>query len=479
MNRTDRQNATTNTGEQPVPSAIWIAAVVGASVVFVFDLITPLGIAGGAPYVVLLLLGLWTRSRTFVVVSAVAALALTGAGMLLSPPGVEHSTFIANRVVTGVAITVCAAMVLYQQSLGGRLRGARREVRAGEEQHKAILEDAVEGIITINERGIIQSANKAARGMFGYAEAEIFGKNVSMLMPSSDREQHDGYLRRYIETRVAGIIGKGREVIGERKNGEQFPIYLSISDVRDAAGVFTGVVRDLTGQKRMQAKLVEQEALATLGRMSAVVAHEVKNPLAGIAGVIQILRSRLPEGSEEQDIMNEVLARIDALVETLQDILLFSRPREFRLAPVTVTGLMRETARLVESDPRTRGIEVSVPESDVEVTADVGYLREAFLNVLLNAAQAMGGNGVIKTGIRADGGHCEIQVIDSGPGVPEKVRSRVFEPFFTTKGRGTGLGLALVKRVVERHGGEVSLDCPPEGSTVVTLRLPVAATKRV
>lgn len=336
----------------------------------------------------------------------------------------------------------------------------------------AVVQTAADGIVTINERGIMQTVNAAALRIFGYTAQEMVGNNVSMLMPSPDREQHNGYLRNYIQTGVAGIIGKGREVMAMRKDGTRFPIYLAVSEVKDDVRLFTGIVRDLTNEKRLQRELQEQEALATLGRMAAVVAHEVKNPLAGIAGVIQILRGRQPEGSEERQIMADVLDRIDALVETIQDMLLYARPRELKLVRTGISELLRESARLLEKDEHARGVEVQVPDTDCQVELDVGYLREALLNLYLNAAQAMHGKGLIRTELESRDGFCHVRIIDSGPGIPAEIRDKVMEPFFTTKGRGTGLGLALVKRVVERHGGKVRIDSPPGGGTVVTLVLP-------
>lgn len=349
---------------------------------------------------------------------------------------------------------------------------AEQNFAESEMKMDAVVEHAVEGIITINERGIIQTVNNAAIRLFGYAREEMVGNNVSMLMPSPDREQHDGYLQRYIKTGIAGIIGKGREVVALRKNGERFPIYLSVSDVQGETRMFTGLVRDLTEEKRMQRKMIEQEALATLGKLAAVVAHEVKNPLAGISGVIQVLRTRFEEGSGDHQVMGDILARIDSLVETIQDLLLYSRPRALRLQEVHLPDLLKETARIIENDHRWKDVEIDIEAAHLRVSLDVDYLREALLNLFINAAQAMGGRGRVRAVLEDCDGHCCVSVIDSGPGIPPGVREQIFEPFFTTKGRGTGLGLSLVKSVVERHDGEVTIDCPTQGGTVVTLKLP-------
>lgn len=349
---------------------------------------------------------------------------------------------------------------------------ARHDLDTAERQMHAVVESAADGIITIDHRGIIQTVNQAGQNLFGYTSDELVGRNVSMLMPSPDRERHDGYLAKYIETGVAGIIGKGREVVALKKDGTEFPIYLAVSEVKDGVHLFTGIVRDLTHEKELQGKLQQQEALATLGKMAAVVAHEVRNPLAGIAGVIQILRGRAEKSGTEYAIMGDVLERIDALVETISDLLLYARPRDLRRQPIRVTDLLAESGRLVKADPQSGEIEIEVADSDAVVHIDLEYLREAVLNLMLNAAQAMGGKGAIRTEIEKCDDHCCVRILDAGPGIPADIRGKVFEPFFTTKGRGTGLGLALVKRVAERHGGALSIKCPESGGTVVTLKLP-------
>jgi PAS domain S-box-containing protein len=346
------------------------------------------------------------------------------------------------------------------------------DLMTSEAKMHAVVQTAADGIITINDRGIMQTVNQAAVRIFGYTPQEMVGNNVSMLMPSPDREQHDGYLRNYLKTGVAGIIGKGREVTALRKDGTRFPAYLAISEVKDDVRLFTGIVHDLTNEKRLQREMQQQEALATLGRMAAVVAHEVKNPLAGIAGVIQILRGRQPADAPERQIMTDVLDRIDALVDTIQDMLLYARPRELKPVRTNLAELLRESARLLEKDDHAKDVRVDVPDGDRYVEVDIGYFREALLNIFLNAAQAMNGKGAIRAEIEDAGGFCRVRIIDNGPGIPAEIRDKVMEPFFTTKGKGTGLGLALVKRVVERHGGHVSIDCPKGGGTIVTLSLP-------
>lgn len=218
--------------------------------------------------------------------------------------------------------------------------------------------------------------------------------------------------------------------------------------------------------------LAEQASLAKLGQMAAIVAHEVKNPLAGIGGAIQVIGGHLPAGSPDRPIVKEILERLDALNRTVQDLLLYAKPRLPRPTPVRLKALMADITSLLSQDPALSGTRVTVSGSDLIVPADAELLKPVFLNLLINAAQAMGGTGKVEIAIRGDGKHAHVAFRDQGPGIPVAIREKIFEPFFTTKHRGTGLGLAIAKRVVELHGGTLKVDCPDGGGTVVTASLP-------
>ena len=229
---------------------------------------------------------------------------------------------------------------------------------------------------------------------------------------------------------------------------------------------------DITERKRAEALLREQTTLARLGEMAAVVAHEVKNPLAGIRGVLQVIGSRMPADSRDRAIVSDVQERLDVLNELLQDLLLFARPKEPKTAPVAVRPLIEDTVHQLKRDPGMFGVEVTVSGDSPTVQADAGQLQRALLNLLINAGQAMQGAGRIAIGVQASNGACRITFQDTGPGIPADARERIFEPFFTTKHRGTGLGLPTSRRIVERHGGTLSLETPPEGGTVASIVLP-------
>ena len=294
-----------------------------------------------------------------------------------------------------------------------------------------------------------------------------------MLMPQAYREEHDRYLARYLATGVKKIIGNGREVVGLRRDGTTFPLHLSVGEIAvSGQPKFTGIVHDLSARVAIEVQLREQTALARLGEMAAVIAHEVKNPLAGIRGAIEVIGNRLPADGRERSTVKDILARIDALNELMKDLLLFARPPKPRPTSIDVVPLVSSTADLLARDPALKDIRVDVEGSAPPIVGDPEMLRIVFQNLLVNGAQAMQGSGTIHVGIGAADSTCKIIFSDSGPGIPAEIRDKVFTAFFTTKARGSGLGLATAKRFIDAHRGHIEIDCPPAGGTVVTVRLP-------
>jgi two-component system, LuxR family, sensor kinase FixL len=358
--------------------------------------------------------------------------------------------------------------------LSGRV-DLEKQLRSSEARWRTIIESAVDGIIVINARGLVEAFNPAAERLFGYSEAEVRGRNVNVLMPSPYHEEHDHYLARYHATHVKKIIGIGREVAGRRKDGSTFPVHLSVAEmVLDGETKFTGILHDLTERTRIEGQLREQTALARLGEMAAVIAHEVKNPLAGIRGAIQIIGSRLPKDSKDAQITHEVISRIDALNALMKDLLLFARPPQPKPLAVELKALVTTTVDLLNADPALKGLRVEVEGSAPPALADPDLMKIVFVNLLVNGAHAMNGQGTVRVAIRSYGSSSEVAFSDSGPGIPDAVRARIFTPFFTTKSRGSGLGLPTAKRLVEAHHGTIDVECPPAGGTTVTVRPPTA-----
>ncbi len=243
-------------------------------------------------------------------------------------------------------------------------------------------------------------------------------------------------------------------------------------DDRGRPQQYIAIRNDITERKRSEAALRAQTALVQLGKMAAIVAHEVRNPLAGIRGAMQVIGRRLPAGTPERGVVNDVVTRIDTLNDIVQDLLLFARPRQPAIVTVPAANLLTNTIALLKEDPKFTGVSIVVEDTRAQLKVDPEQLKLVLMNLLINSAQAMGGQGQIRVQVSETPGFQELRIIDQGPGIPADVRDQLFEPFFTTKHRGTGLGLATAKRIIEGHGGTIDLICPPSGGTVAILRVP-------
>jgi signal transduction histidine kinase len=234
---------------------------------------------------------------------------------------------------------------------------------------------------------------------------------------------------------------------------------------------------EITARKRSEELLREQAALARLGEMAAVVAHEVRNPIAGIRGALQIIGTRMAE-SRDKAILGEIVTRLDGLNGIVQDLLVFARPRELKIESVALKPLIETTGELIRRDPELAGVRVNLSGDDVVVEGDPQQLQIVLQNVMLNAAQAMGGRGNLDVALAVRADRCHVAFSDQGPGIPSDIRAKAFDAFFTTKHRGTGLGLPIARRIVEAHGGTIRIDDGASGGTVVAVSVPVHAAPR-
>lgn len=346
----------------------------------------------------------------------------------------------------------------------------RRSVKELEDIRYALDQASI--VATTDQRGVIQYANDKFCEISGYAKHELVGQNHRLL--NSGTHSAD-FFRTLWRTIASGQVWRG-EIRNRAKDGRRYWVDTTIVPFLDESGKpykYMAIRTDITERKRAEQRLREREALARLGEMAAVVAHEVKNPLTGISGAIQVIAQRSAPDSTERKVLTDIQARITSLNASLQDLLVFARPRPPAPAPVDVTQLLRDTAELVSRDPAGADVTVDLSGPSITLEADAQLLREAFLNLLLNAAQAISGAGTVRIAVALSGDCCEIALADDGPGIPAAVLDKIFQPFFTTRASGTGLGLSTVKRTIEAHGGEIEVTCPEGGGTLVTVRLPL------
>jgi two-component system sensor kinase FixL len=413
-----------------------------------------------------------------------AALADAGRGSRPEPFDVAMHTRAGQRIDVALSVSPLrdsGGKVVGTLLVGRDLTAQRRTehaLRRSEDRWRSIVEFAVDAIVMIDRRGLVEVFNPAAERMFGYRSDEVIGRNVSMLMPEPHASQHDDYMQRYRTTGERRIIGIGREATGRRKDGSEFPIHLSVAEITvDGESKFTGIVRDLTERVGLEVRLREEAGLVRIGQLAAVLAHEIKNPLAAVSGALQMLRFHLASG-EHQQVLDEVLRRIDALSELMTDLLLYARPPRAVLREIDLTELLAGLIVFLRGDPEWSAVDVALEGRLDPVYADPDLIRIALQNLLLNAAQASGFNGRLDVRLVQDGTRGHIDISDAGPGIPPDIRDKLFTPFFTTKARGTGLGLATVRRIADAHAGRVEILRSGREGTTMRLSVPLARAAR-
>ena len=327
-------------------------------------------------------------------------------------------------------------------------------------------------VATTDVSGRITYVNDKFVEISGYSREELIGQDHRIINSAFHSKE---FIRELWRTIANGQVWHG-EMRNRAKKGHYYWVDTTIVPFLDTRGKpyqYIAIRADITARKAAEERLAQQAALARVGQMAAVVAHEVRNPLAGIKGAIQVLMLRRTADDGEMPVMRDIVARIDSLSELINDLMVFARPRPLRLAVVEVHAIVADAITIVRRDPAAHGIDISVQGEDVSVTADGELVRATILNLLLNAAQAMAGKGRISITTRRHAGSAVVDIRDTGPGIPVEIRDQIFEPFFTTKARGGGLGLPIARRTAELHGGSLTLECPAAGGTNVTIGLPI------
>ena len=337
-----------------------------------------------------------------------------------------------------------------------------------------IIEGTADAIIVRDAEGRITSWNPAAEAIFGWTAAEMMGQTAQRLIATSAGPAP-------AVARIDAALREGRtlrnlETGGTRKDGTPITFSLTVAPIYDATDSYegtTGIVRDVTAIKQLQNQLLERERLAAVGELAAMVAHEVRNPLAGIRGGCEILLEGYPEGDTRHDIGVEIIHQVDRLSRTVHDLLLFARPKAMDLVPTDLHSLIERILHVLHDDPAIGAVEVVRDFGDGVpiIQADGRQMEQVFLNLFLNAIQVMNHKGTVTITTRTHGRQVVVTVSDTGPGIsPDKI-AHIFEPFFTTRAQGTGLGLAIVKKIVEAHGGQIEAASTPGSGARFTATL--------
>ena len=321
--------------------------------------------------------------------------------------------------------------------------------------------------------GRITYANDKFCEISGYSRQELIGQDHRIVNSGHHSKE---VIRDLWVTIANGRVWHG-ELCNRAKDGHLYWVDTTIVPFINSSGKpyqYIAIRADITTRKAAEARLADQAALARVGQIATMVAHEVRNPLAGIKGAMQILAARRTSGDPESQVMQEIISRIDALCELINDLMLFARPRPLRLAPLHLRALAEEGTAFLRRDQALHAVEVDIEGEDAVLQADGELIRATVANLLLNSAQAMGGRGCITIRLSSTPASATVEIRDAGPGIPPEIRAQIFEPFFTTKSRGGGLGLPIARRTAERHGGTLTVDRHPDGGTVARLTLPVS-----
>jgi two-component system sensor kinase FixL len=364
----------------------------------------------------------------------------------------------------------------------------------GEAHLRSILATVPDAMVVIDEKGFILSFSAAAEKMFGYAETEVLGENVSMLMPSPDRERHDGYLAHYRKTGQRKIIGIGRVTTARHRDGFTFPIELSIGEaLLGERRIFTGFIHDITQRQKTELRLQGlQSDLAHVGRVSEMgtlassLAHELNQPLTALANYYETLRDLLASTPDEETLAIIREALEDAGAQTIRAGQIVRRLRDFvsrgemERRIESLPRLVTEANALALVGSREHGIEVQVrldPEAD-EVFVDRIQIQQVLVNLIRNAIDAMIDSPVRGLTIRTDREHGDfvrMSIEDSGSGISETVAPQLFQPFVTSKQSGMGIGLSICRTIVEAHGGRIWFEPAPDSGTIFHFTLPAGA----
>ena len=406
-------------------------------------------------------------------------------------PGVSVPEIVDAALFTMIGAGIAWSGELLQRN---RIQAATstRDALAREAHLASILDTVPEAMIVIDEGGIVQSFSPAAERLFGYSAAEMMGKNVKMLMPSPYRENHDGYIEQYLRTRERRIIGIGRVVVGERKDGSTFPMEIAVGEMRSSdRHFFTSFIRDITQRQQSEARLQELQAelvhvsrLTAMGQMASALAHELNQPLLAIVGYMKGSRRLLESGAEERSsLLRDAMDK--AGDQALRAGQIIRRLREFvgrgdsERRVEGVRKLIEEASALALVGTKDQGVRVRFqfdPTVDL-VLVDKVQIQQVLLNLLRNAVEAMKASQsrelVISTAA-GDDDMIVVSVSDTGPGIAPELMSQLFQPFVTNKRQGMGVGLSICRTIVEAHGGQIMVEPNPGGGTIFRFTLRAA-----
>jgi two-component system, LuxR family, sensor kinase FixL len=355
---------------------------------------------------------------------------------------------------------------------------------------ESIIDAVPDAIITIDERGLISFFSTAAERMFQYRAEEVIGQNVKILMPAPYSAKHDGYLERYLRTGEKRIIGLGRLVVGQRKDGTTFPIELAVGEaLAKGKHVFTGLIRDVSDRQaterrlhEVQADLIHVSRVSAMGELASALAHELNQPLTAIGNYLLAARQLIQRGPEHaeraSDIIGKSIEQAMRAGQIIRRLRSFVQKGDVERAPAEIEKVVDEASALAFIGLKEKGIRVTIERQDAlpEVSIDRIQIQQVLINLIRNAVDAMEGRERRELTIRIsrDDGAVKISIIDTGIGIPRDMEEKLFQAFATSKPAGMGVGLSISRYIVEAHNGRLWFEPNPSGGTIFHLALPLS-----
>lgn len=377
--------------------------------------------------------------------------------------------------------TLTSMLQAYQNA--NNYQKSQQDLITREAQLSAIVNTAVDTIITINENGIIKMANPALEKMFGYTIDEVLEQNIKMLMPEPYCSNHDGYLRNYFKTGIRKVIGIGREALGKHKSGNTFPIALAISEWHvNQSKMFTGIIHDLTLTKQAEKEIIEMAE--TKSQFAAMVSHELRTPMVPISEGIDLLESSKDLNEEQEELLEIIKRNIKRLSNLINDTLDFGKleanKMKFYFKPHLINDIIKDIVEILNFQAQLKNIEIQLEpcQEHSKIICDRSKIEQVIMNLLSNAIK-FSEQGPIIVGTKYVNSFIKVFVKDRGQGIEKADQKRLFQPFEQIhnvekgKPKGTGLGLAISKRIIDHHHGEIGFESELGYGTTFFFTLPL------
>ncbi len=364
----------------------------------------------------------------------------------------------------------CSGIIMLFLAQGYRTaRSSLSRIRAFS---NSLVENMPIGLVAADGEGSVTAFNQTAEAILGRKAGDVLGKQAEEVLPGSCRELFRQLAddRRIVEQEIDCAVSEGRTI----------PLEVIATTLHEEGGAFLGRVllfRDMTEMRRLKQEIIRSQRLASLGSLAAGVAHEIRNPLSSLKGFATYFRERYADNPDDRETAETMISEVDRLNRVITQLLEFARPLTMNRLPTSIQTVIRHALRTVEGQTRERGIaiETDLPPEIGEIPLDADRISQVFLNLFLNAIAAMDQGGILRISLkRRDDRTIRIAIADTGAGIRKEDLPRVFDPYFTTKPSGTGLGLPIVQKIVEAHGGEILLESEPGRGTTAILLLPVA-----